>query len=180
MRAEGGQMDLFEAISKRRSIRQFKPDAAVSDDHVRRILESAVAAPSAGNGQSWHFVVVRDQKIRHRLATEAGHQHFIEEVPVVIVVCADLERAERGYGRRGRDTYSLQETAAAIENMLLAITSLGFGTCWVGAFNEEVAAEVLALPKNLRPVAMLPIGVPDEPANRMPPRRKIEEVITFK
>ena len=90
-------MELSEAIIKRRSVRQFKPDN-VSDEIVNKILSAAIAAPTAGNGQSWHFVVVRDDKLRHSLAVDAGHQHFIHQAPVVIVVCADLDRAERGYG----------------------------------------------------------------------------------
>jgi len=173
-------MDLFEAIKTRRSIRDFKFDEPVDDEKVQKILEAAINAPSAGNGQNWHFEVVRDPDIKHRLATEAGHQSFISRVPVTIVVCADLERAETGYGTRGREMYSLQETAAAIQNMLLVITALGLGTCWIGAFDEGVAARILGLPENLRPVAMLPIGVPAGPVKRVPPKRSVDEVTTFK
>lgn len=173
-------MDLFEAILKRRSIREFRADRPVDDGQIKKILEAAICAPSAGNGQNWHFEVIRDPGIKHRLSTEAGHQRFIADVPVTIVVCADLERAEMGYGTRGRETYALQETAAAIENMLLVITALGLGTCWVGAFNEQRAAEILGLPKNLRPVAMLPIGVPAESSTRVPPKRKLEEVVSYR
>ena len=173
-------MDVFEAIAKRRSIRQFHPGRPVDEATVRRILDAAVAAPSAGNGQNWRFVVVRDPALKKQLAFEAGHQRFIDEAPVVIVVCADLDGAEKGYGERGRATYVLQDTAAAIENMLLAITALELGCCWVGAFNETVAAEILGLPGNVRPVAMLPIGSPAEPANRVPPRKKLDEVATYR
>lgn len=172
-------MELFEAIAKRRSIRQFDPAKPVGDDIVRKLLEVAIAAPSAGNGQNWRFVVVRDAAVKKRLAFDAGHQRFIDQAPVVIVVCCDLEGAEKNYGDRGRSTYVLQDTAAAIENILLSVTSLGLGSCWIGAFNESVAAEILKLPKGLRPVAMLPIGVPAEPANRVPPRKKIEDVASF-
>lgn len=171
-------MDLFEAISKRRSIRQFCSDHPVDDATVQRILESAIAAPSAGNGQPWRFFVVRDPALKRQLAFEAGHQRFIDQAPVAIVVCVDLDKAEEGYGERGRKTYALQDTAAAIQNMLLTITALGLGSCWVGAFNESVAAELLKLPGNVRPLAILPVGLPAEPAHRIPPRLKIEEVTT--
>lgn len=173
-------MDIFEAIQKRRSIRQFDPAKPVGDDVVQKVLEAGIMAPSAGNGQSWRFFVVRDRALKKRLALEAGHQAFIDECPVAIVVCSDLASAEEGYGERGRGTYSLQETAAAVENMLLAITALGFGCCWVGAFNESVASEILGLPKGVRPLAILPIGVPAEPKAKIPPRMKIEEVTTFR
>lgn len=172
-------MELFEAISKRRSVRQFDPNVSVGDEIIRKILDAAIAAPSAGNGQSWRFFVVRDKETKHRLAFEAGHQLFIDQAPVAIVVCADLDLAEEKYGERGRKTYSLQETAAAIENMLLAVTAFGLGACWVGAFNEQIAAEILGLAGHMRPLAIIPIGKPTAPSNRVPPRRKIEEVTTF-
>lgn len=173
-------MDLFEAIAKRRSVRKFNSNTPVGEAAVQKILDAAVAAPSAGNGQSWRFFVVRDKKIKHRLAFEAGHQLFIDEAPVAIVVCSDLDMAEERYGERGRKTYSLQETAAAIENILLTVTSLGLGSCWVGAFSEEKASEILGLPDHIRPLAILPIGEPAEVPTRIPPRKRIEEVTTFK
>lgn len=173
-------MDLFEAISARRSIRQFDTTKDVDEETVNKILNAAIYAPSAGNGQSWHFFVIRDDGIKHKLATEAGHQLFIGQAPVAIVVCTDLEKAEKGYGTRGSELYSLQETAAAIQNMLLSVTALGLGSCWVGAFDEERAREILDLPANLRPVAIVPIGTPAEPAKRVPPRNPIGDVATFK
>ena len=173
-------MDLFEAIEKRRSVRQFDKDKPVGDEIVKKILEAGVLAPSAGNGQCWRFYVVRDPKIKHRLALEAGHQLFIEHAPVAIVVCADLHLAEERYGERGRKTYALQDTSAAIENMLLAATALDLASCWIGAFDESIASEILGLPKHIRPVAMLSIGVPAEATHRMPKRRKIEEVAEFR
>lgn len=173
-------MDIFEAISRRRSIRQFDPEGQVDDEAVKKILGAGTAAPSAGNGQSWRFIVVRDRELKHRLAFEAGHQRFIDQAPVAIVVCADLSAAEKSYGERGRSTYALQDTAAAIENMLLAVTAMGLGSCWVGAFNEGVAAEILGLSSDVRPLAILPIGHPAEPALRVPPRRGLEDVAAFR
>ncbi len=171
-------MKLADAISARRSVRQFKSDD-VGEEVVKKIILAGIAAPSAGNGQSWHFFVVRDEKARHALAVDAGHQHFIHQAPVVIVVCADLDRAERNYGSRGREVYALQETAAAVENMLLTIASEGLGSCWIGAFDEKKASEILKLPKNIRPLAMLPVGVPNEPPKKTTPRRKFEEVVSY-
>ncbi len=171
-------MDLFETIEKRRMVRQFHPDQPITDEELNTLLQAGIRAPSAGNGQAWHFVVVRDERTRHRLATEAGHQRFIDQAPVTIVVCADLARAEEKYGARGSSTYVLQETAAAVENMLLTAVALGLGACWVGAFSEESAAEILELPEQLRPVAMLPIGHPAEPAVRVTPRRSLDDVVS--
>ncbi len=173
-------MDLFEVLSQRRSVRQFRRDVAVDDATLRRILEAGTQAPSAGNEQCWRFIAVRDEALKRRLATEAGHQVFIEQAPVAVVVCADLEITEKKYGERGRTTYALQDTAAAIENMLLAASALKLGSCWVGAFDEGKAAQILELPASLRPVAILPIGAPAEPATRVPLRRRVEEVAEFR
>lgn len=172
-------MDIFEIIKKRRSIRSFDPSKSIDEKTINQILESAIMAPSAGNTQCWRFFVVRDQNLKKQLALEAGHQPFISDAPVVIVVTADLDHIEKSYGERGRHTYALQDTAAAIENMLLTITALGLGCCWIGAFLEEEASRILDLPPNMRPVAMLPIGVPTEtPA--APLRKSITQVTVYK
>lgn len=173
-------MDIFEAIETRRSVRQFKSDRDITDEEIEKILHAAVMAPSAGNLQCWHFVVVRDQFLRSQLAKEAGRQLFIEQAPVIVVVCADLEKSQHTYGDRGHSTYALQNTAAATENMLLAARALDLGACWVGSFDEAKASEILVLPKGMRPVAMIPIGVPAEPTKRIPPRRNIDEVVEYR
>ncbi len=171
-------MYILELIKKRRSIRKFNPDVAVDDQTVNQILEAGIWAPSAGNTQCWRFVVVRDKLIKKALANEAGHQPFIAIAPVVIVVCADLGYMQRTYGDRGLTTYSLQDTAAAIQNMLLTITELNLACCWIGAFKEEQAAKILDLSTNLRPVAILPIGAASEEPTP-PPRKKIEDVTIY-
>jgi nitroreductase len=170
-------MDVFEAIRGRRSVRRFS-SADVSDEDLRRILEAAIWAPSAGNLQPWRFVVVRDRGVKEGLARAALNQMFIAEAPVVVVVCADVERSGMYYGDRGRYLYCIQDTAAAIQNMLLAAYALGYGTCWVGAFREEVVREILGLPDNVRPVAIIPIGRPAEKP-RPPARIPLEHVVFY-
>lgn len=155
-------MDFWEVINRRRSIRAYESDRPVSQEVIRQLLEAAIRAPSAGNRQPWHFVVVRDGATRARLASAAYGQHFVAQAPVVIVVCADPGRSAARYGARGRELYCLQDTAAATENLLLAVVALGLGACWVGAFDERAAASTLRLEPHLRPVALIPIGYPAE------------------
>ena len=152
-------MDVFEAIRKRRSIRAFTPED-VSKEEVETLLDAARHAPSAGNIQPWEFIVVRDFRTKRKLSMAALDQTFIEEAPVVIVVCANEMRSSRRYGSRGTTLYCLQDTAAAIQNMLLTACALGLGTCWVGAFHEEDVRKSLNIPKGVRPVAMIPVGHP--------------------
>ena len=168
-------MDVLDAIKGRRSIRAFESGKNVSEKTVEGLIIAAHWAPSAGNIQPWKFIAVRKSETKKRLAEAAFGQSFMEEAPVIIVVCADENRSSEGYGQRGRTLYCLQDTAAAIQNIHLAAYSVGLGTCWVGAFSEEKAREVLRIPMGIRPVALIPVGYPSEhPATRS--RRAAEEI----
>jgi nitroreductase len=168
-------LDVFEAIMKRRSIRAYASEE-VSEEEVERLIEAARWAPSAGNIQPWEFVIVKNAETKRRLAGAALNQTFIQEAPVVIVVCADVGRSSWGYGSRGASLYCLQDTAAATENMLLAATALGLSTCWVGAFHEDEVAKVINTPRNVRPVVIIPVGHGAEKP-RAPRRRSLEEIV---
>lgn len=171
-------MDLWTAIERRRSLRRFRR-TDISRATVQRIIAAAIRAPSAGNLQPWHFVVVRREEIKHALALAAYGQSFVAEAPVVIVVCAEPERSATGYGTRGSELYCLQDTAAATGHILLAATALGLGGCWVGAFDEGAASRALSLPSHLRPVAMVPIGEPAVEVGGRTPRRPLAEVTSL-
>ena len=162
-------MDVFHAIKNRRSIRSYD-EQPVTEAQIRTLLEAASFAPSAGNIQPWEFVVVKDPGIKAQLAAAALDQAFIAEAPVVIVVCANETRSQQGYGSRGVTLYCIQDTAAATQNLLLAACALGLGTCWVGAFQEPAASSALNLPPHVRPVGIIPVGIPAE--NRPPRRRR--------
>jgi nitroreductase len=161
-------MDVYEAIKGRRSVRTFKSDD-VSPEIVEKLIDAAIQAPSAGNIQPWEFIIVRKSEIKRSLVEAASGQSFIEEAPVVIIVCANENRSSQGYGARGKTLYCLQDTAAAIQNLLLFAYSIGLGTCWIGAFREEEASEALKIPSGIRPVAIIPTGYPNkasQPRNR--------------
>jgi nitroreductase len=168
-------MDVFEAISGRRSVRSFRADG-VSDDFVKRLLEAARWAPSAGNVQPWDFVVVRKPDMKRALGEAAYGQAFIEAAPLVIAVCADERRSSRAYGARGKNLFCIQDTAAAVQNILLAAYSMGLGTCWVGAFDEEAVRGVLRVPDGVRPVALVPVGHPARVLGTRN-RRPVSEVV---
>ena len=124
------------------------------------MLTAMCRAPSAGNLQPWRFIVVRDHGVRSALANAAYDQGFIAEAPAVFVICADADRSATHYGTRGRTLYVIQDTAAATVNLLISATALGYGSCWVGAFDEDLARHALGLPQKLRPVALVPVGKP--------------------
>ena len=154
-------MDTFECIKTRRSVRKYL-DIPVPWDLVSNILEAGRYAPSSGNLQNWKFIVVLDEGKRGKIAEAALKQMWIAEAPVHIIICAEPKKAERYYGIRGERLYTIQNCAAVAENMLLEAHNQGLGSCWIGAFDEEMVKRTLAMPEEARPQIILTIGYPDE------------------
>lgn len=169
-------MSILEIIKSRRSIRDFT-DREIPGEMIEALIEAVRWAPSAGNLQSRKFYFVLNRETKMELARAAFNQHFIAVAPLVAVACLDRRIAAR-YGDRGVNLYSIQDVAASVENMLLTAHELGLGSVWVGAFNEYDVAEILELPDNLRPVAIVPIGYPARTPGA-PPRASKDDVITF-
>ena len=159
-------MDIVQSIEKRTSVRSFTEED-VPEEFISELLRLGTLAPSAGNLQSRDFIVVRDKETKKRLSKAAFGQDFVEAAPVVIVICANQTRI-RNYGIRGTELYCLQDAAASVENMLLYIASQGYGSCWVGAFDEREVSKLLGIPEQARPTIMLPIGRPKEDGRRTP------------
>jgi len=125
---------------------------------IELLLDAMRWAPSAGNLQPWFFYVVINADIKRKLAHAAYEQDFVGDAACVFVICANPEESAKRYGTRGRNLYSYQDTACAVENLLLAAYALGYGACWVGAFDEEKLQAILDIPEYLRPVAIVPVG----------------------
>jgi nitroreductase len=171
-------MDLFEVVEKRRSIRKFKPNPLARED-LRKILEAGRLAPSGGNRQPWYFIIVKDLETKKALSTVANNQKFIADADTLIVALGDPGiEAKMPYKLSSTRIPYRQDPIIAVEHMILAATALGYGTCWIGAFNEEEAKRILKIPENLAVIALIPVGVPDESP---PPRsRKPFSEIFFK
>jgi len=170
-------MEFSEVLKKRRSVRHFSNKLVVNDEDLTALLEAAVSAPTAGNIQPWRFVVVRSPEARERLAG-ALSQRWATGAPAVIAVCVDPRPCAARYGDRGEYLYSLQDTAAAAENILLAAVDRGLASCWVGAFDEQAVASAIGLTSPLTPVALLLIGYSAESSTR-PARRPLSEITTW-
>jgi len=155
-------MDTIEAIRSRRSIRRYKTDP-IPKEHLEIILEAGRLAPSARNRQPWHFVIVTDGGVRVRLAGACMGQLWLARAPVMIVAV--------GLPEVSRAWYPI-DVSIALQNMVLAATSLGYGTCWVGAFHEGAIKAILGIPREAKVIAVCPLGVPAEqprPRKRKPP-----------
>ncbi len=158
---ENIKMNVFEAIATRRSIRKFTSQD-VPMEILGVVLDAGRYAPSSGNLQNWKFILIKDPENKQKVAEAAMQQMWMAEAPFIIVVCAETEKINQFYGIRGERLYSIQNCAAAIQNMLLTAHSLGLASTWVGAFDENMLTRALNLPESVRPQAILPIGYPDE------------------
>jgi nitroreductase len=158
----------MDFILSRRSIRQYT-NQPVSAQQVRDLLAAAMAAPSAGNQQPWHFVVMDDRAVLDQVPSFHPHSTMIREAPLAIAVCADLTKATH-------PGMWVQDCSAATENLLLAAHAMGLGAVWLGIYprDERVAGlrRLLALPENVMPLSLIPIGYP---AEEKPPADRFQE-----
>ncbi len=167
-------MDVFEAIRDRRSIRKYL-DLPVEWDKVGSVLDAGRIAPSSGNLQAWKFIVVRDLKKRKELAEAAGQQYWMEQAPVHIVIVGVFNKHQRFFGDRGKELYVIQDCAMAALQMMLAAHSLGLGSCFVSAINEEKVGSLILIRGGARPMGIVTLGYPAEQP-KAPLRYRIENV----
>ena len=174
-------MTLEEIITTRRSVRSYT-DKPVSKETVVRLLDMARWAPYAS--ECWRFVAVTEADGKGLLA-KAARQDFIATAPVIIVVGADTEVfAEKGSvwyrwdAYKFRGLFYIQDTAAAIQNLMLTAVEMGLGTCWIGSFNEGDVAKAVGFPASVRPVAMIPVGHPAKPQKKAD-RAPLEKFVSW-
>ena len=168
---EQGESCGFASVVKRRGMIRKYEDKPVPDEAVKKLLQYAVRAPSAGNLQPWEFVIVRDPDVRAKLAKAAMNQNSVVTAPVIIATCANIQRMGEKYGTRG-SFYSLVDTSFASLLILLGATEQGLGACFVGSYDSEEVAKILQLPNHIRPVGLITIGYPAEQP-RKPGNKKI-------
>ena len=141
------KMDVFEAIQKRKSNRNYEP-SKIPRATLEKLLDAARLSPSAKNIQPWHFIIVTDEEKR-KILSKGLFAKFLNDAPVVIVLCGDQKASPDWY---------VVDVALAGENMVLAATAEGLGTCWVGSFDEKDVKALLGVPDDLRVVALLAVG----------------------
>jgi nitroreductase len=162
-------VEFMDVVRQRRSIRKYRPDP-VPQAKLDAVLEAARLAPSWANGQCWTFVVVTDAKVKNALA-RAGNE-WIEHAPVIIAACADRANS----GEKEGQGYYLLDIGIAMEHLILAAAEQGLGTCWIGWFDEGKAKKALGVPKDIRVVALTPVGYADE-APEPRPRKSLGEMV---
>ena len=125
----------MDNILSRRSIRKFL-DKPVSDEHITSILRAAMSAPSAGNGQPWEFIVIKNKDILMQVPELHPYAKMAAEAPISIVVCCDTSK-------KPREGFWMQDLSAASQNILLAANSLGLGSVWCGIYPNEERTKIL-------------------------------------
>ncbi|MGB9821178.1 MAG: nitroreductase family protein [Pseudothermotoga sp.] len=163
----------MSTIYKRRSVRKYQ-ERDVEDELVLEIIRAAMHAPSAGNEQPWHFVIVKDKAMKEKLVHLHPYARMLLKAPVGVVVCADTELA------KFRDFW-VQDCSAATQNMLLRATELGLGAVWCGVYPDQDRIQgfraALNLPENVVAFSLVCIGYPAE--NPEPVDRFKKERIHF-
>lgn len=163
----GENVEVFEAIKSRRSIRKYKTDP-VPEDLVVKILDAGRWAPSAGNRQPWSFIVLKDVEVKRKVAEATTYGKFLAEAPLGIAIVIDPKASN----------HPVEDGAIATQNMLLATHALGLGACWIGSYDsvyEERAKEILGIPKDKRLLSIISIGFPAE--SRTKTRKELSEII---
>jgi len=202
----GRSLDLFEVIEKRGSVRWFKLDP-VDESLIRKVLKAGTRAPTAMGMEQWFFVIIKDEKIKEKVWEFLKEAHiFYYSKARADSGSMDEERMRKLVDRLNRGMYKaltyiaaylrierkglkepyskieelwgVESVSGAIENMVLAATALGLGTCWIGVVNflEKEINEVLKPPEGCKLIAILPIGFPlKQPKPKQ--RKQLEEVV---
>ncbi|MCK5130036.1 MAG: nitroreductase family protein [Clostridiales bacterium] len=151
-------MELFNAIAKRHSYRGSFKDIAITKQDLQKIVQAGIDAPSGCNAQTTSFIIVDDEKILDKLNEIVSGKAMNTAKAVIVVLSYPIEAY---YDM----SFAKEDYSAAVENILLAVTALGYATVWIdGQIRREEKAEKIArlldVPNNLIVRVVLPIGVP--------------------
>ena len=157
-------MYVKDAIANRLSIRQYA-ETSIPPEHMETLFRALQLAPSASNRQNWEFVFIGDPNLKWSLVPACYHQSFVGECTYFIAAIADP-----------RLKWHQVDITIALTNFTLQATELGYGTCWIGAFNEAMVKELLGVPEGKKVVICMTFGAP-KGKHSPKPRKAIEEFV---
>jgi nitroreductase len=166
-------MDFIDLISKRYSVRAYKPDR-VEEEKVNIILNAARLAPTASNRQPFRIILISTHGKEHELMTIYPRKWF-SQAPIVLCVCGIPSEA---WIRNDSKIYLDVDVAIVMDYMILAATNLGLGTCFIAAFNSINARKVLSIPDDVEPILFTPLGYPDTLPS-IKERKKLEDLVRY-
>ncbi len=166
-------MDFLELIEKRYSVRAYKPDP-VEEDKLTSVLNAARLAPTASNRQPIQIIVVHTQGKEEELSSIYQREWFVQ-APLILCICGIPAEA---WVRRDGKQYLGVDAAIVMDHIILAATEIGLGTCWIAAFDEINARKVLAIPDDVEPLLLTPLGYPGVlPGEKK--RKTLEELVRY-
>ena len=149
----------LDLIFNRRSIRKYE-DKGISREVINDIMEAAMSAPSAVNRKPYEFIIIDDKNTLKEVAQYLPNGGFLSKAPLGIIVCGDIKSAHAE-----SLSYMLQDCSAAIENLLVAVSGLGLGACWLGVHPKEdrIAGlkSIFNFPENIIPISVISVGYPE-------------------
>ncbi|MCF2592307.1 nitroreductase family protein [Bacteroides caecigallinarum] len=168
-------MNFLDLVKKRYSVRSYE-ERQIENEKMEYIMECVRLAPSAVNFQPWHFYVVTDSERLDALKSTYKRE-WIQSAPCIIVACANHE--ESWHRRSDNKDHADIDLAIAIEHLCLAAAEQGLGTCWVCNFDAALCHEVMAMPENVEPIALIPIGYTPDAEVPEKKRKTIEDICTY-
>ncbi len=147
----------MKEIFTRRSVRSYT-EQPIADSTLMNLLKAAMAAPSAGNEQPWEFIIVRSQLLLKEITKIHAYSNMLLQSPAAIIVCSDVSRSKYPMD------YWVQDCSAATQNILLAATAEGLGSCWLGVYPDSARVvgirRIFAIPDEIIPFAVIALGYP--------------------
>ncbi len=172
-------MEVYEAIKGRRSIRKFT-DRAIEKETLKKIIEAATYAPTAHNQQPWDFIVTQEASKKEALAEGHRFARFVPDADTAVIVCSPLKVEKPAHiGPACIQHFDVQDTAAAIQNLMLAAHAEGIGSCWIGDYNEDSVKDIFDIPKEYGVMAVIAMGYPAHQPKGSRKRRSLDDVIHF-
>ncbi len=166
-------MDFLDLVKSRYSVRAYK-NQQVEEEKLMKILEAARFAPTAVNYQPFKLIIIKTEGRENELKRIYQAEWF-SKAPIVLCVCCEPQNA---WVRRDGKNFADVDATIVMDHIILAATSLGLGTCWIGAFDAEAAYEILKIPKDVEPLVFTPIGYPaDEIRDKK--RKELSELIKY-
>ena len=166
-------MEFSQLVKKRHSVRKFK-NTPVEQEKILKIMDAARLAPSAVNFQPWHFIIFRETESLKKIAS-VYHRDWLTTAPVIILACADHSLSWKR-SNDGKD-FADVDIAIAVDHITLQAAELALGTCWVCNFDAQKCAEILSLPREIEPIAIIPLGYPEKEHLAEKKRKPLEEII---
>ncbi|MBW8036130.1 MAG: nitroreductase [Planctomycetes bacterium] len=172
-------MDIFEAIEKRHSYRGPFTDQPVPRQDLTKIVQAALLAPSGKNCQTTRFVIIDDPELITRISPMHDTNLAMQQAKAYIACIIDTNPEPVYEGM----SFAVEDCAIAVQNMLLAITGLGYAAVWIDGWlrvesRARKIADILSIPKEKTVRIILPIGVPAEQKTQ-PPKKQFNERAWF-